>query len=77
MLTTRGGPERPLSFDELATKFRDNASRGLDPQGVEQLQRSCRELAQQEDLSTTLAPLTRVDRIDLGAPDAHNHEGDS
>ena len=77
VLTTRGGPERPLSFDELATKFRDNASRGLDPQGVEQLQRSCRELAQQEDLSTTLAPLRRVDPIDLGAPDTHNPEGDS
>jgi 2-methylcitrate dehydratase PrpD len=77
ILTTRGGPERPLSFDELATKFRDNASRGLDSEGVEQLQRSCRALARQDDLSETLAPLTRVDPIDLDAPDTHDPEGDS
>ena len=29
VLTNRGGPQRPLSDDELATKFRDNAARVL------------------------------------------------
>jgi 2-methylcitrate dehydratase PrpD len=74
VLTTRGGPERPLTFDELATKFRDNATRGLDDDDVAQLQRACRDLAEQTDLSTLMNPLTRVDPIDLDAPDP---EGES
>lgn len=77
VLTTRGGPERPLSFDELATKFRDNAARGLDLGDVEQLQRACRDLALLADLSATMAPLTRVDPIDLEAPDPHDPEEDT
>jgi 2-methylcitrate dehydratase PrpD len=67
VLTTRGGPERPLSFDELATKFRDNASRGLAPEDVERLQESCRTLPDLTDLRGLMAPLTRVDQIDLAA----------
>ena len=61
-LTTRGGPERPLSYDELATKFRDNAARGLDGAGVERLAEACRGLADLPEVSSLLAPLTRVDR---------------
>jgi len=77
VLTTRGGPERPLSFDELASKFRDNAERGLDGDGVEQLQRACRDLPEQKDVSSLLRPLTRVDPIDLDATDSHDPEGDA
>ena len=65
VLTTRGGPERPLSFDELATKFRDNAARGLDDAGVDRLAEACRTLADQPDVSALLAPLTDVDPIEL------------
>jgi 2-methylcitrate dehydratase PrpD len=31
VMTNRGGPERPLTDEELARKFRDNLARGLDP----------------------------------------------
>ncbi|WP_435741897.1 MmgE/PrpD family protein [Nocardioides sp. SYSU DS0663] len=61
VLTTRGGPERPLSFDELATKFRENASRTLGPDEVQGLATACHELDQHTDLSAVLGPLTAVD----------------
>ncbi len=77
VLTTRGGPERPLSFDELATKFRDNAARGLDHDDVERLQRTCRDLAGQPEVHTLLQPLTRVDPVDLDAPESHDPEGEA
>ena len=35
VLVNRGGPERPLSFDELAAKFQDNAARVLQPCSVQ------------------------------------------
>jgi len=65
VLTNRGGPERPLSFDELATKFRDNAARGLEGAGVDRLAESCRTLTDQPDVAALLAPLTCVDPIEL------------
>ena len=52
VLTNRGGPDRPLSFEELAMKFRDNASRVLDTAAVQRIQDA---VARMEDL------------IDLGA----------
>jgi len=39
VLTNRGGPERPLSYQELTTKFRDNAGRLLDAEVVEGIHR--------------------------------------
>lgn len=62
VLTTRGGPQRPLSFDELATKFRENAQRTLDPQNVDCLARACHELDQHTNLRDLLGPLTVADR---------------
>ena len=53
VLTNRGGPERPLIDDELATKFRDNAARGLDHDDVERPQRTCRDLAGQSEVRTS------------------------
>ena len=53
VLTNRGGPDRPLSFEELATKFRDNASRVLDAATVQHIQET---VAHLEDL-TDLGPL--------------------
>jgi 2-methylcitrate dehydratase PrpD len=64
VLTTRGGPERPLSFDELATKFRDNARRTLSTEQADALARACNELEQCTDLAAVLRPLTEAD----GAP---------
>jgi hypothetical protein len=34
VLTNRGGPERSLTVEELATKFRDNARRALKEDSV-------------------------------------------
>lgn len=61
VLTTRGGPERPLSFDELAAKFHDNAARTLSPQDSDALARACNELDSCTDLAAVLRPLTSVD----------------
>lgn len=61
VLTTRGGPDRPLSFDELTTKFRSNAGRVLDAGQVQALAEGCRRLDDCADLTTLLAPLTAVD----------------
>lgn len=61
VLTTRGGPERPLSFNELATKFRENAGRTLVPDQVEALARACDDLERHRDLGALLGPLAGVD----------------
>ncbi len=61
VLTTRGGPERPLSFEELSTKFRENAQRMLTADQVEALATACRGLDRQTDLGDLLGPLTTVD----------------
>ncbi|WKN48312.1 MmgE/PrpD family protein [Nocardioides sp. Arc9.136] len=61
VLTTRGGPERPLSFEELTAKFDANASRVLEAADAAALAEACRTLETCTDLSAVLAPLTRVD----------------
>ena len=70
VLTTRGGPERPLSFDELATKFRDNAGRTLPAEQVEALARACDDLDHCTDLAALLRPLTLVDPGHVAGPTA-------
>jgi len=69
VLTTRGGPERPLLFDELATKFRDNAGRTLPDAEVDALERACDTLDHCTDLAAMLRPLTTVDPALAGAVD--------
>ncbi|WP_244930470.1 MmgE/PrpD family protein [Nocardioides sp. W7] len=64
VLTTRGGPQRPLSFEELTAKFRANAGRTLSASQVEDLARACAELETYPDVSAVLAPLTTVDPHD-------------
>ncbi|MCF8590018.1 MmgE/PrpD family protein [Gordonia liuliyuniae] len=61
VLTTRGGPARPLSFDELTAKFRDNALRALTEDEADQLAATCRRLDECADLRGLMAPLTGVD----------------
>jgi 2-methylcitrate dehydratase PrpD len=64
VLANRGGPERPLSYDELGTKFADNAGRLLPPPAVTQLRDDVSQLDHLEDLSALLEPLSHVDRLD-------------
>lgn len=57
VLTNRGGPQRPLSFAELATKFTDNARRMLPETTVICTQDAVGRLEKVSDLSELLAPL--------------------
>jgi 2-methylcitrate dehydratase PrpD len=54
----QGGPENPLSGDEIRAKFRENASLALSDAGVESLETSILSLEEQDDLGAALAPLT-------------------
>ena len=54
----QGGPENPLSGDEIKAKFRENASLALSDSGVEALEAAILSLEEQDDLGAALAPLT-------------------
>lgn len=60
VLVNRGGPDRPLSYDELALKFRDNAGQGLPADVVEQTQNEVARLDRLADVGQLLAPLTSL-----------------
>jgi 2-methylcitrate dehydratase PrpD len=60
VMTNRGGPDRPLTYDELATKFTDNASRVLDPGTVETLRDRIARLDEIDDVGALLRPLRSV-----------------
>ena len=68
VLFNRGGPQRPLSYEELGTKFRDNATRMTDPETAAQLQDAVARLEQLDDLGALLEPLANV-----GTPGAAVH----
>ncbi|WP_293781772.1 MmgE/PrpD family protein [uncultured Aeromicrobium sp.] len=57
VLVNRGGNRNPLTFDELATKFRDNAGRRLAPSQVRDLEEAFRHLERQPSLASALRPL--------------------
>ncbi|GAB3037636.1 MmgE/PrpD family protein [Parafrigoribacterium mesophilum] len=57
VLSNRGGPQRPLSFEELGTKFRDNASRVLDADSVDRVRHGVARLEDLGDLTALLEPL--------------------
>jgi 2-methylcitrate dehydratase PrpD len=61
VLTNRGGNKRPLSFDELARKYRDNARRTLDPEAIARLEDTCRALPTLPSLDPIFTDLTSVD----------------
>ncbi|GAA0235633.1 MmgE/PrpD family protein [Cryptosporangium japonicum] len=65
VLVNRGGPDDPLSFDELATKFRDNAGRALPADAVGSLADAIAGLHDITDLSALLEPLREVDAHEL------------
>lgn len=64
VLSNRGGPDRPLSYDELGAKFRDNACRLLPAEAAAQVQQSVARLQELDDIGSLLAPLRGVDRIE-------------
>lgn len=53
----KGGPENPLSSDEVREKFRENASLALPDAGVAALDEVVLSLEEQADLTAVLAPL--------------------
>jgi 2-methylcitrate dehydratase PrpD len=54
----RGGPENPLTADEVRDKFRENAGLALDDVAVAALEEAVLSLEEQDDLRGALAPLT-------------------
>lgn len=54
VLTNRGGPERPLTFEELAMKFHDNASRVLSEHHVERVRDAVANMDNLVDLGVLL-----------------------
>lgn len=62
VLVNRGGPQRPLNFDELATKFSDNASRVLDPSGVAAIRAAVDHLESLPDVGAALRVDLSTDR---------------
>jgi 2-methylcitrate dehydratase PrpD len=58
VMSNRGGPDRPLSDDELARKFTDNAGRRLPDATLERVRDSVLSLGSDTALSTLLQPMT-------------------
>jgi len=54
----QGGPENPLSADEVRTKFRENAALVLPNSAVDALEDAILTLERQADLTAALTPLT-------------------
>lgn len=67
VLVNRGGPGRPLSVEELGTKFFDNAGRLLAPDAAARVREDALRLANLLSPSPLLEPLCNVDRRDAEA----------
>ncbi len=59
----KGGPENPLSPDEVREKFRDNAALALSDEAVEALEEALLSLDEVDDVSAALAPLTLTEAV--------------
>jgi 2-methylcitrate dehydratase PrpD len=59
----KGGPENPLSPDEVVEKFRENASLALAETQVARLERALLTLEEQGDLTAALAPLASLEAV--------------
>ena len=53
----RGGPENPMSVDEVRAKFRANAALALDAASIDELEAALLSLDEQDDLTRAFAPL--------------------
>jgi 2-methylcitrate dehydratase PrpD len=56
----KGGPENPMSDDEVRGKFRLNAELALSSDATDALERAILDFEHQDDLTSALAPLTAV-----------------
>jgi 2-methylcitrate dehydratase PrpD len=65
-LVNRGGPQRPLSFEELATKFKGNVGNQLSSAAAEHLQSQVARLEELDDVRQLLAVLE-----DFVVPSSH------
>ena len=63
VLTNRGGPARPLSDDELATKFRDNVAGRLDDDAADAVRRAALDLPNAAGVTDLLSPLAVLKEI--------------
>ena len=59
----KGGPENPLTADEVREKFRGNASLALDDAAVERLEEALLSLDAQDDVTAALAPLVLAEAV--------------
>ncbi len=59
-LANRGGPERPLGYDELAAKFRDNCADAVEPAAAERVMDTAARLETVGDLAELLDPLVSL-----------------
>jgi 2-methylcitrate dehydratase PrpD len=59
----QGGPENPLSADEVREKFRGNAGLALSAASIEALERSILALEELDDLTAALEPLTQTELV--------------
>jgi Uncharacterized protein involved in propionate catabolism len=59
VLTNRGGPSRPLSDEELVTKFRDNARRYLSPTAMGEVEAMVDRLEDLPDICSLMATVAR------------------
>jgi 2-methylcitrate dehydratase PrpD len=60
VLTTRGGPQRPLSFDDILAKFTTNVEPHLTVKQSTQLAEQCRRLPELRTTDELITPLTRI-----------------
>ncbi|MEO7127232.1 MAG: MmgE/PrpD family protein [Nakamurella sp.] len=61
VLTNRGGPDRPLTFDELSVKFSDNAARQLPSEEIAALREGIAQVDQLTDISDLIDGLRLID----------------
>ncbi|MER5623532.1 MmgE/PrpD family protein [Streptosporangium sp. NPDC002544] len=54
VLANRGGPQRPLSEEELGLKFRDNAGRALSSEAMDRIEDGIRRMAEMSNLNDLL-----------------------
>lgn len=68
VMSNRGGPDRPLSDEELTVKFEDNASRALAQPEVEQLQETVSSLERLDDVGACLTPTESARLVSAEGP---------
>lgn len=68
ILENRGGPGWPLTFDELARKFTDNAARLLGAESIDRLRNGCGRIVELPDVTSLVSELRTVDPLEEYPP---------